>query len=676
MHREAPGRLRWPDALRSIEIKVRGTEGAQTVNQSHTRILSRGRLGTTVFLCALAGAAVTTVATAQESTALETPLSDAIRNAPEDVQEYNEHLVILSSPWMEGRLPGTRGMELAKEYVERYFIETGLEAPVLDEDSGSYGYRQPFRLGGTTEFVDQELMVGDTAFTQGKDFEMTGLGTNAGISAPLSFAGYSIARGPDDYTSYGEDDDLTGRIVVVFRFEPMDEDGNSLWSTSNWSSRATFSEKFNALIEHDPAGVILVNPPGANDPRARELMTRAQRMTSSAPVFMMTPAAAERLLQASGDKRTIMEWRQLADSGEGGVVHLDGPMVTMQGQRENIPLMGENVVGVLPGRGDLKDEYVVIGAHLDHLGMGDFGSRSNERALHPGADDNASGSVAVMMLGDSLSKAYQEADPDQPLRSIVLMCFDGEESGLNGSRHYVNNPIYPVEDHVLMINFDMIGRIEDGRLSVSGTGTGEGMSEWAQPIFDDSDLDIVVSEGSGGGSDHSSFLGVNVPVLFGITPFPLHNDYHTPQDTPDKINREGAVQTIYLFHELAFDAAKRPERFAFAGGGGRRGGGGAGGRVRNNMPKVMLGVRSTTDEGEPGLRIVVVREGLSAEKAGLKEGDRLLKFNEQELDTRRDLIDQLMEQEPGATVEAIVLRDDKEMVIEIELMGRDEPENG
>jgi len=631
------------------------------------------RIAGTASLTAICLGGLTATLAAQDEGGIATPLSSAIRDATPDVQEYNEHLIILSSPWMEGRLPGTRGMDLAREYVEREFIQTGLIGPVVDEATGERGYRQDFDLGGSTEFVDQTLAIGDQmTFTQGTDYEMTGLGGDASLSAPLSFVGYSIAQGPDDYSSYVEDDDLTGRIAVMLRFEPMDEDGNSLWRQgTGWSARSTFSEKFGALAERNPAGVILVNPPGVNDRRAGELMTDASRVMNGIPVFMATPDAAERMLAAGGDDRSIMDWRRLADSGEGGVVDIDGPMITMEGRRERIPLVGQNIMALVPGRGELKDEIIVIGAHIDHLGMGEFGSRSSERALHPGADDNASGVAAVIMLGKSLTKAYEELDPEVPLRSVLLACFGGEESELNGSRHYVNNPLYPLEDHALMINFDMIGRIENDRLSVSGSGTGVGMAEWAKEFYDESKLDIVISEASSGGSDHSSFLSRNIPVLFGITPFPLHDDYHTPRDTPDKINREGAVETVYLFHELAFSAAQRPEKFEFTRpSGGSRGDNAARGRARN-MPRVQLGIRSTTDEGEPGIRVVMVREGLSAEAAGMLEGDRIISFNGAELGTRRDLIDQLMELEPGSKVKAEVIRDGKTMEIEVEMMGRE-----
>jgi hypothetical protein len=612
---------------------------------------------------------------AQEREAREdAPLSDAFRSSPEDVREYQEHLIILASPWMGGRLPGTRGAELAREYVESQFKSRGLK-PVMNvtEDGGS-GYRQPFPLGSSSDLVDIGLSTGDYEFELDTDFLMTEMGADAGITAPLSFVGYGIEQGPDDFSSFSEDDDLTGRIAMVFRFEPMNEEGKSLWAESGWSSRSTFDRKFRAITKRNPAGIILVNPPGADDRRAGSLFNSAQRMVDNVPVFMVTPEAAEKLLKGEGDQeRTIEDWRAMADSGEGGTIDIEDVMVTMMGRREINKLYGENVLGMIEGRGDIADEYVVIGAHIDHLGMGDFGSNegpSGKGKFHPGADDNASGVAALIMLAESLQTAYDEAPADMPLRDIIIIAFDGEESGLHGSRFYVNNPAQPLEDLNLMINFDMIGRIEnDRRLSISGTGTGEGMSDWARPLFESSSLEIVESEASSGGSDHSEFLGKGVPILFAITPFPLHNDYHTSRDTIDLINFEGGTETAKLFHELAYKAASSPEKMEFSSPRSRNNGPRA--RPRN-MPKVQLGIRSTTDEGEPGLRIVFVTDDSSAAIAGIEVGDRMVRWGDSELRDRSVLIDQLRKHQPGDVVEVIVIRDGEEKTIEVKLLPRGE----
>ena len=246
----------------------------------------------------------------------------------------------------------------------------------------------------------------------------------------------------------------------------------------------------------------------------------------------------------------LMALRRKADLA--GVVQPLGKSAHLVGKVEVTSLMAANVGGVLPGRGSLADEVLVLGAHLDHLGMGNFSSRDKANAgkkLHPGADDNASGVTAVMMIADRLVKDYAAMPADQPLRTIVFLALDAEESGLNGANYYVNNPLpgHKIEQHALMCNFDMIGRITNKRLSISGTGSAEGLDVWAEPYFERSPLDIVSQKGVTPNSDHYSFYRMDVPVLFGIIA-DFHDDYHTPRDVSAKLNRVDAVNTIYLFH--------------------------------------------------------------------------------------------------------------------------------
>jgi len=165
------------------------------------------------------------------------PIRDALQSVSEDVQIYNDHLTILASPWMEGRLPGTRGMELAKEYMEFQFRASGLVPAVkLDPSMGAGGesasFRQPFNLGSTNEVTAASLTLGTSSFEhgKGKDFTVTGLGVGGELDAPLVFVGYGIEDGRDRFTSFEEGTDLTGKVAVLLRFEPMDGEGNSLWT--------------------------------------------------------------------------------------------------------------------------------------------------------------------------------------------------------------------------------------------------------------------------------------------------------------------------------------------------------------------------------------------------------------------------------------------------------------
>lgn len=589
---------------------------------------------------------------------------DVMNELPADVKEFNEHLTILASPYMGGRLPGTPGMERAKEYMQLGFEEAGLEPPF-----GDSGYRDPFELGGTVELQNQLLEAtvdGDTTtFTLGDDYEMTGFGGDGSITGDAVFVGYSIQGGPDDYSTFDDDTDLEGKVAIMLRFEPMDDDGQSRWSDNGWSPLAGFNGKLRAVADRNPAAVVIINTPGADDPRIDRLISSASQITDAFPVFMMTGEAGAELIKGADAKgRSIMDLRKMADAG-GGVVELNA-QVTVGGDLVEEPVIAENVGGLLRGKGDLADEYIVVGAHLDHLGNGDFGSREGPGKLHPGADDNASGSVGVMMLGKSLARAYAELPDDANARSILFVGFSAEESGLNGSRHYVGDPIAPIDQHVLMTNFDMIGRIEGGRLNISGTSTGVGMKEWLQPYADASDLDVQIPERFSGASDHTSFHRAGMPVLFGCLDR-IHDDYHTSRDVTEKINRVDATKTVRIFHEIIYAAALRPDRFELVEStGGGRGGGGGFGRL-----KVRMGIRmDQAAEGINGIMVGSVTEGGSAEVAGIQAGDILLQWNKQEMPDVQAMFKYMSEHEPGDEVTILLMRDGEEHRVKMTLQAR------
>ncbi|MBL9141229.1 MAG: M28 family peptidase, partial [Phycisphaerae bacterium] len=494
-------------------------------------------------------------------------IDGAIRAATPEVQEFNAHMMILASPWMEGRLPGTRGFERASQYMEDHFAQYGLQPPVMKD--GVPTYRQPFQLGGKQEISGGAITIagsnGNVSLIEGEDFTLTGLGTGQTIEgAPLVFVGYGINDGPDGYTTFAETDDLSGKVAVVYRFEPMTAEGTSRWAERGWSGRSSFASKLGAVKKRKPAAVLVINPPGAADPRAKSLMRDGSKLID-VPVYMLSAEGADKLFRASDEQgRDALAMRALADE-KGTVLALPKGTATLDGSIKETPVETANVVGVRPGKGALKDEYVVIGGHLDHLGMGYFGSREGGGKLHPGADDNASGSAGIIMLAKSLSSAYKDLPEGTDARSVVFMGFSAEESGLIGSAYYANNPLFPLDKTVLMMNYDMIGRIKNKRLSVSGTDTGEGMHEWLQPYFDQDKCGLKVVQSKttgGGGSDHTSFVMKGVPVLFGIIA-DFHADYHTSRDTQDLINREDAVLAVKLWHDIALGAAQRPEGFKF-----------------------------------------------------------------------------------------------------------------
>lgn len=595
-------------------------------------------------------------------------IHEILAQSDADVQTFNDHVTILSNPWMEGRLPGTRGMEYAMNYMEDQFKKAGLEPAFQPSDGSAKTYRQPFSLGGQRQVTQETIVVkcGGTekALVAGKDFKFTSLGKSGTVEGTVAFVGYGLENAEKKYTSFADGHSLEGKIALVLRFEPMDANGKSLWSGGDgWSGQAGFQGKIAAVAKRKPAAIIVVNTPGANDPRVGSLNAGGGRAMCDVPVFMMSAEAASDLVSRCDGKRSLMDLRKIADAPTAGIAQsfdLDGSTLAVAGVAEEKPVRAENVVGVLPGQGALAKEVIVIGGHLDHLGMGDFGSREGPGKLHPGADDNASGAAGIMLLANSLTKAYKDAPLGTPLRSVLFVGFSAEESGLNGSRYYVDNPIYPIKDTVLMMNFDMIGRIKNSRLSVTASDGVKGFKDWYAPIYAKSGLKVVeaVSRGGGGGgSDHASFQSVGVPILFAIIA-DFHDDYHTSRDTLDKIDREEAVKAVRLWHELAWSMSQRADRFEIDS---------TSGPMRAQPMKVRVGLRTRDTDDASGIEIVDVTKDGSADKAGLKKGDKIVKWNKHELKDRQGFVDDLRAQEPGAKIQVVVLRDGKEVTVYITL---------
>ncbi len=617
---------------------------------------------------AVAGCALAVNAFGVEDGSAKAPLTDA----DEAVIVYNGYISTLASEHMAGRLPGTPGMERAKAFVEHYFAAAGLEPGFPDEGGAEFAsYRQAFPLGGSLDVTGEGLSgtVGGDAieFEAGSDFTATGMGRSGEVTGRPVFVGYSVENEAEGYPGFEEGDDLTGQIAVMLRFEPMDEGGRSRWAgRGEWSRRASFRAKLRAIEDLNPAAIIIANPPECWDPRSETLLPSGgggTRMSDVPVVFMSVDAADEMAKAMDPEGRSMTALKALADEGR-TMIEFNGEL-SVDVTLERTSVMGENVGGVLRGRGELAHEWIVVGGHLDHLGMGDFGSRSGPGKLHPGADDNASGSAGVMLFADMMAESYAGLPEDANLRSVLFACFSGEESGLNGSRYYASNTIAPIEDHVLMMNFDMIGRVQNDRLSVSGYGSGDGMEEWLEPYFDASPLDVQGSLVGNGASDHTSFLNQDVPVIFGIIA-DFHQDYHTPEDVLSKINRVGAVETIRLFHDIAMGMSQRSERFAFASG--RRA---AGGGPRMADIKIRFGVMpGNYDEDAGGVEIASVTDGGSAALAGVESGDVLVRWDGQKVLDVAAWMGMLANHEPGDEIKVGVKRSGEELTLDVTLQAR------
>lgn len=619
-------------------------------------------------------AALTLLASAGFATAQAA--DTGVKDFERDLRVYTAHVTYLANDYMDGRVPGSDGMEIAKDYSEHYLRQAGLEPLFAAEEEMPDGsvqskalssYRQAFPLGGTLEVKDSafEADTGNKTFSfkAERDYTVTGLGGEGDVTAETVFVGYSIDDGPDGFSSFSEDADLEGKIAVMYRFEPMDSEGNSLWNEGDgWSENASFAGKIRAALERGAEGVVVINTPFANDDRVNQLDGfRGSGRGGEKPVIMVSAEAGRMLLDAVEGHTSETLWKRANEGGK--VIPLETEL-TIKAELEREVLNAENIGGILRGKGELADEYIVVGAHLDHIGMGYFGSRSGSGTLHPGADDNASGSAAVLLLADLVSRSYQEMSDGEDARSVLFMLFDAEESGLNGSRYYANNPSFPIEDHAVMINFDMIGRVMNDRLIVSGLNTGEGLQDALQPILDNSGLDIVIPQTMSGASDHTSFYQKQVPVLFSIIA-DFHEDYHTPGDQAWKLNNPSTVQVSHMYHDVIMKLATMDERPAYVAPTAQQQSG-----PRVSDIKVRLGIMPDYSADVLGIQLSGVDESGPAAKAGLQEGDVIVRWDGQKIADIRDWMGKLVEYEPGDVVNVGVKRDGEEMTFEVELEGR------
>jgi hypothetical protein len=316
------------------------------------------------------------------------------------------------------------------------------------------------------------------------------------------------------------------------------------------------------------------------------------------------------------------------------------------GQRSEFPT--QNVVALLPGTDPaLRGQYVVVGAHYDHLGRSTQGSLDPDSAgrIHNGADDNASGTAAVLELARLFA-----ARPAK--RSVVFVAFSGEELGLLGSQHFVDHSPVPLDSVQAMMNFDMVGRLRDDKLFVYGVATARELPALVDSANQRAGLRVTAIGDGFGPSDHSSFYARDVPVLHFFTD--LHDDYHRTSDDAAKLNAAGEARVVALAEWLLRDLANRPGRLAIAKLAGPAPTMGSPGTSSN----VYLG--SVPDMGATdvvGLRLTAVRPGSPAALGGLAGGDVIVEFDGKPVKDLYEYTDALYARQPGDTVQLVVLRD-------------------
>jgi hypothetical protein len=586
-------------------------------------------------------------------------------------------VTFLADDAREGRAPGTKGIEESAVYVAERFRQLGLKpAP------GADGFFHKFTLSGRPRLGEPlELVV---AAPDGKslraeprsEFSPLAIGSTGTVeNLPIVFAGYGITAKDSaqklDYDDYAGVD-AEGKAVLIIRREPQQDRDDSPFAGKKTSDYATFRHKATNAFQHGAAVVLLVNDLvglGGDQDKVLSLVSGGPEEITKLPFAMLSRAFADRVLAAAG-QRSLAELEAQIDSDlKPRSRLLRGVALSAKLTIDRPAVQTKNVIGVLEGAGPQAEETVIVGGHYDHLGRGGLMSGSLaflSSDIHNGADDNASGTSMMLEMARRLAN---RCDPLP--RRVVFMAFSGEERGLLGSQHYVDHPLYPLDKTVMMVNFDMVGRLNGkNELTMIGTGTTPGVDTLVDALGKTSGLTIKKVNGLAdgfGGSDHQSFYAKNIPVLFPFTG--VHPDYHRPTDDSDRINYAGMARIADYLELILLDIVRRPDRPAFTKLAPVSRSHRQAQSASVGMP-VTLGVMPDySDEAKDGMKLSGVRDGGPAAKAGLKGGDSIIRIGGKPIGTIYDYMESLKAYKPGDKVEVVVRRDGKEVKLQVDLAG-------
>jgi len=566
-------------------------------------------------------------------------------------KELHGLVQFLASDSLKGRKPGSAEINVAARYILDHFKASGLK-PMADNGFQYFDIVTDVQLGEKNQLsfegVDGSLK---------KDFIPLAFSSSGGLSAPVVFTGYGFDLDLDSlkWNDYAGQD-VKGKWVMVFRADPeLDNSESKFIPFSDVRSKILTAKDKGAL------GVLLVTPAGLEkEDKLMPMVVENNEVTSGIPVINIKRQLADLLFKNSGMTTDSLE--KMISSGKKPFsfpipLTLTATVDVIQKTEKTA-----NVIALLEGNDPhLKDEYLVVGGHYDHLGFGGPGSGSrmpDTVAIHNGADDNASGTAMVMALSAKLS-----GEREKIKRSIIFVAFSAEEIGLIGSKYFVDHPTVDLKKIKAMFNFDMVGRFnkEKNSISVSGSGTSLEADTLLRMYEAGLPFQVVHSPDGYGPSDHAAFYAANIPVFYFNTG--VHEDYHTPFDDTEKLDFNSekkigdyAANVIYtvdtLSKALTFKASGKKES---AGRGGRR-------------LKVTLGIMPDFAGTEKkGLRVDGVTKEGPADKGGMQKGDIIVGLNGMSVGDIYEYMARLAKLKHGMTVNVEVIRDNKHEILVIQL---------
>jgi len=483
-------------------------------------------------------------------------------------EELEEHLEVLASDEYEGRETGKVGQKMAAEYLAFFYKELGL--PGVTDNQKSYYQTIPL---STQEWQKVEITANKKTFTFLEDFYCFGRSTESGSlkEKEIVFAGYGI----DDalYSDY-KNKSVKGKVVLLLDGEPQQKNGNYLLTKSEepskWSSN--WRTKLEAAAKKGAKAVLIIK-----NNYKEEIKRNKHRITSKSmklkeqmkegakypSTFYISPEMAKRIVGVKFEKQQRKMKKKAARKRSASSIIKTNLDIVVKRNEEDIT--GQNVFAYIEGS-DLKDELIVLTAHYDHLGK-----RDNK--IYYGADDNGTGTVALMEIAESFVLAKENGNG--PRRSILIFNNDAEEKGLIGSKHYTNQPLFPLDKTVACLNIDMIGRLDPTHEAEKDTNyvyiIGSDflstdlhkINEQANKAYVNLNLDYAYNSYDDPNrfyyrSDHYNFVEKGIPSIFYFSG--VHKDYHKHTDTEDQIVYSKVEKITKLIFHTTWELANRNER--------------------------------------------------------------------------------------------------------------------